>query len=215
MVWTCIGSLYCHNQYSCRWTTGEHHFHHPFQVQSLKGWKDLEMFLFMGSITSCHRLTVFLPCRRDRWDFIWENKEPQSGKLILLKGMYTSWIIIYSAFTLPRQGMILNNLLASGYFSSFSCTISSTLLIVYRIYNSVSNRDNHSKKRFMQIVDVLVQSAAAYSLALMVAAISLVVLVTSRDNNTVPLFVLQSYGACAIFYFVLVRTFGVQILGKV
>ena len=88
------------------------------------------------------------------------------------------------------------------------------LLIVYRIYNSASNRDNHSKKRFMHVVDVLFQSAAAYSLALMVAAIGLLVLFTSRDNLTVSLFALQNYEGTAILIFVSVRTFGVQILGK-
>ena len=63
---TCVARLYCRNQYSCRRTTGEYHLHRPFQVQSLKAWKDLAMFLCLGSVTSCHLLTIFLPCRRDR-----------------------------------------------------------------------------------------------------------------------------------------------------
>ena len=130
-------------------------------------------------------------------------------------------IIIFSSavkLTLSdRQAVILNDLLASGYFSSFSCTISSTLLIVYQIYNSLSNQDNHSKKRFMHIVDVLVQSAAVYSLTLLVAAIAVVVWVTCGDNSspTVPMNAVLSYEANAILFFVSVRTFGVQILGKV
>ncbi len=102
--------------------------------------------------------------------------------------------------------MILNELIASGYFSSFASTISSTLLIVYRIYNSLSNQDNHSKKRYLHIVDVLVQSAAVYSLALMVAAIAAVVLVTSRDVVTLPMFGVLNYESSAILFFVSVRT---------
>ena len=109
----------------------------------------------------------------------------------------------------------MNELLASGYFLSLSCTISSTLLIVYRIYNSVSTRDSHSKKRFMHIVDVLVQSATAYSFMLLVAAIANVLLVASRENYTVSMYAVLSYGAGAIPPFVSVCTFGVQILGKV
>ena len=109
--------------------------------------------------------------------------------------------------------MIQNCLLASGYFLSFSCTISSTLLIVYRIYNYIPNWDNHIKKRFMHIVDVLVQSSAAYSLALLVAAIANIVLVTSH-NATMTLFRVVNY-TTVILFFVSVRTFGVQILGKV
>ena len=129
-----------------------------------------------------------------------------------------SWIIFDSAIKLApslRQGMIMNDLLASGYFSSFACTISATLLTVYRIYDSTSNRDNHSKKRFIHIVDVLVQSAAAYSLTLMVAAIVYVVLATSGDIVTVSIFAVISYKGDAIVCFVSVRTFGVQILSKV
>ena len=114
-----------------------------------------------------------------------------------------------------QQSMILDDLLASGYFSSFACTISSTLLIVYQIYNSLLNRDNHSKKRFIHIVDVLVQSAAVYSLTLLVAAIVLVVLATSRDNATLSVVAVQDYEGGAILIFVSVRTFGVQILDKV
>ena len=108
----------------------------------------------------------------------------------------------------------MNDLYASGLFSSFSSTVSSTLLIVYRIYNSLSNGDNHSKKRFMHIVDALVQSAAAYSLALMVAAIAVVVLVTSRDAPTLSMFAVLNYESVSILFFVSVRIFAVQILGK-
>ena len=112
--------------------------------------------------------------------------------------------------------MIMNDLVASGYFSSFACTISSTLLIVYRIYNSVSNRDNHSKKRFIHIADALVQSAAVYSLILLVAAIAGLVYVTSEGSKaTLSMYGVLDYESGAILTFVSVRTFGVQILGNV
>ena len=128
-----------------------------------------------------------------------------------------SYIILFSAVKLtPSSGqdIILNGLLASGYFSSFACTISTTLLIVYRIYNSLSNGANHSKKRFIHIVDVLVQSAAVYSLTLMVAAIAEVVLVTSGNITALSIFAVLSYEGTAILLFVSVRSFGVQILGN-
>ena len=111
--------------------------------------------------------------------------------------------------------MIANDLLASGYFLSVSSTISSTALIVYRIYNSVSNQDSRSKKRFMHIVDVLVQSAALYALALLVTAITGVVEIISGDATTVSLYAVINYEGVAIFVFASVRTTGVQMLGKV
>ena len=86
---------------------------------------------------------------------------------------------------------------------------------MYQIHNCLSNLDNHSKKRFIHVVDVFVQSAAAYALALMVAAIVLVIFVTSRDASTLSLFAVMNYESIAILFFVSVCTFGVQILGKV
>ena len=148
-----------------------------------------------------------------------EKRSPIKQANSFSKGyMYTTHIIFLSAViptSSTRQDIILDDLLASGYFLSFACTISSTLLIVYRIYNSLSGQDNHSKKRFVHIVDALVQSATAYSLALMVAAIANVVLVTSRNIVSVPLYVVLSYEGASILFFVSVHTFGVQILGKV
>ena len=67
----------------------------------------------------------------------------------------------------------------------------------------------------MHIVDVLVQSAAVYSLTLLVAVIALVVLITSRDYPTLSMFAVLGYESDSILFFVSVRTFGVQILSKV
>ena len=67
----------------------------------------------------------------------------------------------------------------------------------------------------MHIVDVLVQSAAVYSLALLVTAI--VNLVPSGDEDTTPLSMLAvlNYESAAILYCVSVCNFGTQILSKV
>ena len=86
---------------------------------------------------------------------------------------------------------------------------------MYRIYNSLSNwPDNHSKKIFIHYVDALVQSAAAYALAIIVVAIAGVVQATPGGNGTLSMLALLSYEGNALLYFVSVRTFGVQILGK-
>ena len=145
------------------------------------------------------------------------TRRPNLWIWFLLKGIYTSWIIIDSLpvkLAPSGQGMILNILLASGYFLSLSSTISSTLLIAYRIYNSFSHQGNHSKKRFLHIVDVLVQSAAAYSLALLVIAIATVV-ITSGNHFTLPMFAVINYEGVALLFFISVCTFGVQILGNI
>jgi hypothetical protein len=105
--------------------------------------------------------------------------------------------------------MILNSLMASGYFATFFSTISSTLLIVYRIYYSLSQQDNYSKEKFLHIVDVLVQSAAMYALALLVLAIVDIICIAFGERTPLPLFAVTSYGCGAIVYFVSVRTLNV------
>lgn len=62
-------------------------------------------------------------------------------------------------------------------------------------------------------MDVLVQSAAVYSLALLVSAIATVVLITSGNHATLPMFEVMDYeaGPGAIFNFISVCTFGVEI----
>ena len=56
----------------------------PFKFSQLNLGKIWRCFYAwpMGSVTSPHLLAIFFPCRRDRWDFIWENKELQLSKLI-------------------------------------------------------------------------------------------------------------------------------------
>jgi hypothetical protein len=106
--------------------------------------------------------------------------------------------------------MIVISLTTSGYFATFFSTISSTLLIVYRIYHSLSQEDNYSKKRFLHIVDVLVQSAAIYALALLVVAIVGIVFIASGSPaTTLPMFAVQSYECSAIFFFISVRNLNV------
>ena len=65
----------------------------------------------------------------------------------------------------------------------------------------------------MHAVDVLVQSATAYSLALLISAIAMSV--PFRDTPTLSAIAVLYYELSAILYFVVVCTFGVQILSKV
>ena len=108
-----------------------------------------------------------------------------------------------------RQAMILNSLMTSGYFATFFSTISSTLLIVYRIYHSLSQQENYSKEIFLHIVDALVQSAAMYALVLLLSAIVNIVFIASGKNTTLPMFAVTCYGSGAIVYFVSVRALNV------
>ena len=62
-----------------------------------------------------------------------------------------------------------------------------------------------NNKRFKHIVDVLVQSAAVYSLALLVSAIAGLVLITSGHDISLSVFAVLNYESSAILFFVSVR----------
>lgn len=85
----------------------------------------------------------------------------------------------------PPQARVLNELISAALFTTFACTLSTTLLIIYRLY-PIANRDrgiNTSAQRFKHIVDILIQSAALYSLAALAYAISSVLPLDNTQNT--------------------------------
>ncbi|PPQ97828.1 hypothetical protein CVT26_012929 [Gymnopilus dilepis] len=74
-----------------------------------------------------------------------------------------------------HQENVLNRLLAAQAFATFATTLSSTTLIAYRIYTTTREIPGSSKRLLSRIVEILVQSAAAYSLVVIAWAISNVV----------------------------------------
>lgn len=121
--------------------------------------------------------------------------------------LYLSTIIIASVNHLQPSaavGHTLNNLLSAALFMTFASTMSSTILIAYRIY-SVSRHSvlKETNKRFNGVVELLIQSAAAYSLVSLLYAVEFVVPLTASNLGTT--FPLESY--TDVFYsFVAVRT---------
>lgn len=71
-------------------------------------------------------------------------------------------------------------------FNSFFCTLTTTSLIVYRIYPIF--RQDHSRGGFKKIFDILIQSAAAYALTSLLDAILLAVAAspTFSGESTIP-----------------------------
>ncbi|KAF8869918.1 hypothetical protein CPB84DRAFT_1855922 [Gymnopilus junonius] len=64
------------------------------------------------------------------------------------------------------QGDILNKLLGSSLFVTFATTLVSTTLIAYRIHSvSKENVIQGTRRRVNHVIEILVQSAAVYSLA--------------------------------------------------
>ncbi|PPR00850.1 hypothetical protein CVT26_012485 [Gymnopilus dilepis] len=88
----------------------------------------------------------------------------------------------------PSQTHTLNALIGSSLFVTSAATITSTLLIAYRIHaTSKHNVLKSSRSRFNHIVEILAESAAAYAVASLALAIESIIPQTSSSNNLVVL----------------------------
>lgn len=90
-----------------------------------------------------------------------------------------------------KQAITGNDLLAAVYLVASGDSLVTTILIGYRIY-SVSNWSASSTRRFGRIVDIVVQSSALYSLALLSIGIA-VVLPGSVSVLNLHFFALNAY----------------------
>ena len=75
-----------------------------------------------------------------------------------------------------NQREVLNHLIAAQTFITLATTVTSTLLIAYRLY-TVSKQEirQNSRTLIQHIIEIVVHSAAAYSLAAAAQAIILII----------------------------------------
>ncbi|KAF8879997.1 hypothetical protein CPB84DRAFT_1965874 [Gymnopilus junonius] len=89
-----------------------------------------------------------------------------------------------------NQGYTINILLGASSFINLAATLSGTLLISHRIH-AVSEEDlrKSSRRLFRQVLEILVQSAAAY--VIITLAYSIPVVVSYTPNNATSMFTAQ------------------------
>ncbi|PPQ75477.1 hypothetical protein CVT26_015960 [Gymnopilus dilepis] len=102
--------------------------------------------------------------------------------------------IIFSASHLNpdiRAGQVMGILLGVSLFMTLATTVTATLLIAYRI-RSLSSKDfpHRSSTRFGHVLEILLQSAAIYSVAALPIAIASVI---PYPEDITVLFILQNY----------------------
>ncbi|KAF8886673.1 hypothetical protein CPB84DRAFT_1850022 [Gymnopilus junonius] len=117
-------------------------------------------------------------------------------------GVYASIVVItfttklYTLASVTQDSQLLDILTGVLLFLDLASTLATTILISYRI-NSFAKRNpfRNSRSRFKRIVEILVQSAAAYSLVIIAYAIA----------SIIPTDTLESVNAArsytSIFYF--------------
>ncbi|PPQ90956.1 hypothetical protein CVT25_015682, partial [Psilocybe cyanescens] len=99
-----------------------------------------------------------------------------------------------------QRAQILNEFIAAGMFTTFACTLFTTLLIIYRIY-PVTYREggfSNTTQRFKFILDILIQSAALHSLTSLAYAIASVLPLDNTDNAA--LLSTQIYSSSLFFF---------------
>ncbi|KDR71346.1 hypothetical protein GALMADRAFT_144032 [Galerina marginata CBS 339.88] len=94
------------------------------------------------------------------------------GLMALLCLVETIFVGGHAGHTLPSEVVVLVDTIQSAlFFTSLSSSLLATLLIAFRIH-SVSKQGGGPKRRFGHIIEIVVQSAALYSLALLILGIA-------------------------------------------
>ncbi|PPR01560.1 LOW QUALITY PROTEIN: hypothetical protein CVT26_013344 [Gymnopilus dilepis] len=149
-----------------------------------RGEHPAERFLAMAEIIQCSVDMALLPCLRgfipciEKVSTTTHNIQSLTSHLRNIKVIDAVILSIWGAQHLkPAVSKIslLNRLLSAQSFITFATTLSSTILIAYRIYSTTREIPGESKQVLNRILESLVQSAAAYSLAAIAVAISSVV----------------------------------------
>lgn len=87
----------------------------------------------------------------------------------------------------PVSATTHNHIASAGLFMTLAATLWTTILIAYRIYSaSKHNSLNQAKPRFYNILEIIMQSAFIYSLALVTSA--LLEAIPQNESNVWPLF---------------------------
>lgn len=126
--------------------------------------------------------------------------------ITLYTALYLSVIIIacVNNADLPdNTRKILNNLSSAAFFMTLGATLLTTVLIAYRIL-SVTRRDPRkgTTRPYKNIAEALVQSAAAYSLVVLLSA--LMDVIPQNEKTETAIFCADNYTG-AVFLVIAVR----------
>ncbi|KAF9562351.1 hypothetical protein CPC08DRAFT_706726 [Agrocybe pediades] len=84
------------------------------------------------------------------------------------------------------HGNLMNGLSSAFFFTSALTSLIATYLIAYRIYVT-SQFTGTSKRRFKNVIDIVVQSSAVYTLSILAMAIYDVIPFSNSDSGTIAL----------------------------
>ncbi|KJA15918.1 hypothetical protein HYPSUDRAFT_333942 [Hypholoma sublateritium FD-334 SS-4] len=85
----------------------------------------------------------------------------------------------------------INRLNSAGLFTTLAVTLWTTVLIAYRIYSAARQTLSGTKTHFYNILEIIIQSAFIYSLALVTNAV--LSAIPQNDANSLTLFTAENY----------------------
>lgn len=142
----------------------------------------------LGSFIS-HHFTINIFTILPNWYIYKASHWLRAVDLTFHKVLYVSIIVIASLNNLnpsPSQGDILNKLIGASLFMTFAGTLVTPILIAYRIHHVFGHSIlQGTRSRFKHVVEILVQSTAVYSLAVLAYAVLNVISVTGSNAEMV------------------------------
>ncbi|KDR68094.1 hypothetical protein GALMADRAFT_146582 [Galerina marginata CBS 339.88] len=136
--------------------------------------------------------------------YVWNRSKRVISFLVLLFiseiGLYVAEIMVvcieanFRAVT-AKEAFNLNALESALYFVSFTTTVTTTLLISYRIH-SVRRDTPFSTGRLSHVTDIVLQSGAVYACAMFTSAVAAVV--PDNGSATSRVFALSSYATALL-----------------
>ncbi|PPQ78255.1 hypothetical protein CVT25_011714 [Psilocybe cyanescens] len=121
-----------------------------------------------------------------------------SSDMISPLGIFVAAMIILfimSAGSTPSQSMLPNNVQSAGYFLSAATSLTATVLIGSRVKAVTNEGTSEASGQFKNILEIMIQSVAIYSLAIIMQAISVVI---PNDGTTPQLTALQNYSSAIL-----------------
>lgn len=93
----------------------------------------------------------------------------------------------------PSQSRLMTSLGSSGLFAAFLTTASTTSLIAYKIYKTSRKSYTDAPETFTRIIKVLFESASAYSVVILIIAITSVIPDSEDMIHSPTIYAVQSY----------------------
>ncbi|KJA18842.1 hypothetical protein HYPSUDRAFT_44840 [Hypholoma sublateritium FD-334 SS-4] len=105
--------------------------------------------------------------------------------------LYVAGTVISASPSPHATDALVNTINSAAMFTTLAATLWTTALIAYRIYSSSKHSLKGAKPHFYNILEIILQSSFAYSLALIADAV--LVAIPQNQSNVWPIYIATNY----------------------